>query len=209
MRLPVARNCLLAVLLTGLVGCGEREIYQVTGTVKLTDGTPLPGGRVILTGGASGAHGQIGEDGSFTLGTYRVNDGARPGEYAVAATMAVRAGWPRYTENALTCPFHAAPWLKNSHCGDRIDDDEPSFRGFAARDRRVCRRQFLCTAEEGAAMVVGEFLVGDGTGGLVGRALDCRADHDARPVRCAGIQPCQSVWGLCIALSDCCGAWAT
>jgi hypothetical protein len=122
MRLPVARNCLLAVLLTGLVGCGEREIYQVTGTVKLTDGTPLPGGRVILTGGASGAHGQIGEDGSFTLGTYRVNDGARPGEYAVVIVGATEPDTRSYEEISHGTGKEPRPLIHTKYANARTTD---------------------------------------------------------------------------------------
>jgi len=64
-------------------GCGSSETCTVTGTAKLKDGTPLARGRIILTGGPAGANGRIEEDGSFTIGTYDVDDGAKPGTYKV------------------------------------------------------------------------------------------------------------------------------
>jgi hypothetical protein len=98
MRIPVASGCLIVLMVAGAMGCGGRETYPVSGIVKLTDGTPLPGGRIILTGGASGAHGRIGEDGSFTLGTFRVNDGAKPGEYKVVIVGATEPDTRTYDE---------------------------------------------------------------------------------------------------------------
>jgi hypothetical protein len=98
MNKTVASYCLIVLMCVGAMGCGGRETYPVTGTVKLKDGTPLPGGRVILTGGESGAHGQIGEDGSFTLGTFHVDDGAKPGEYTVVIVGATEPDTRTYEE---------------------------------------------------------------------------------------------------------------
>ena len=65
-------------------GCGPSNgLVPVTGLAKLKDGTPLPGGRVFLTGGEKGANGEIKPDGTFVLGTATLSDGAKPGTYKV------------------------------------------------------------------------------------------------------------------------------
>lgn len=48
------------------------------------DGDPVVGAQVRFQTGRRGAAGQTGEDGRFTLSTYDKNDGAVPGEHAVA-----------------------------------------------------------------------------------------------------------------------------
>lgn len=76
-------------LLAGLIplalaaaGCGSGNgTVAVTGVAKLRDGSPLPRGRVFLTGGSASASGQINPDGTFSLGTFTMTDGARPGVY--------------------------------------------------------------------------------------------------------------------------------
>ena len=83
---------LLIVFCATLLGCkpndGRLPTYPVTGKVVFADGTPLPGGSVIClsdseTNGLS-ARGNIGKDGSFTLGTYQESDGAVAGHHLVA-----------------------------------------------------------------------------------------------------------------------------
>lgn len=75
--------CAIAVVLGCFTGCGGSGTCRVTGTAKLKDGTPLSRGRVIFTGGPSSANGRIQEDGSFTVGTYDIDDGAMAGGYTV------------------------------------------------------------------------------------------------------------------------------
>ena len=83
--------CLAAVAVC-FAGCGgEHKTYPVTGTIKFKDGSPLPVGRIYLEtrdkryGDGMGiyAMGRLKEDGSFVMGTYGVDDGAPPGQYAV------------------------------------------------------------------------------------------------------------------------------
>jgi len=87
-------KCIPIFLVVGLVGCSHRggATYPVTGTVKLSDGKPLAGGRILFqpTGEqTNSARGIIAQDGSFQLTTFEPNDGAVPGEHKVVITPAV------------------------------------------------------------------------------------------------------------------------
>jgi hypothetical protein len=98
--------CWLLVLVC-FAGCGDSGNGRITGTAKLKDGTPLARGRVILTGGRSGANGQIQEDGTFTIGTFTVDDGAKPGNYTVVvvgATTPETRTYEEMTEGKGTAP---------------------------------------------------------------------------------------------------------
>jgi hypothetical protein len=93
MRHCKARGCRglagLAVLaaLAGAAGCGG-ERAPVTGRVAYQDGSPLTEGNVIGQMGEGVAsvtvQGNVKPDGSFSWGTERPGDGARPGLYRVA-----------------------------------------------------------------------------------------------------------------------------
>jgi hypothetical protein len=74
------------------IGCGPRnnphfeKTIPISGKVTLGNGSPLRGGLITLhpkdtTKGES--RGTIGKDGRFTLGTYKISDGAMPGQYTV------------------------------------------------------------------------------------------------------------------------------
>jgi hypothetical protein len=78
---------LALVVLSGLVGCGS-GVYPVKGTV-LFNGKPMAGGGAISfiplndqAGNAPG--GEIAEDGTFSVSTAQLGNGAAPGEYRVA-----------------------------------------------------------------------------------------------------------------------------
>jgi hypothetical protein len=83
------------VILTGLLaigsGCGggveQLEVHPVKGVVHYK-GQPMKGGGTILffpvSEGGKEASGTIKEDGTFTLKTYKEDDGAAPGQYRVA-----------------------------------------------------------------------------------------------------------------------------
>src|SRR5262245_14330401 len=77
---------LVALALTLLGGCGSRR-YPVVGKVVFKDGTPLPGGLVVLSpldsDNHTGAQGYIQPDGTFELGTESPGDGVFPGRYQV------------------------------------------------------------------------------------------------------------------------------
>jgi hypothetical protein len=85
--------CLTAALLAA--GCGSQgpalpEAFPVKGKVLLASGQPLRTGRVTFhpkdqTAGIE-PFAEIQPDGSFTLTTYRLNDGAVPGRYVVTIT---------------------------------------------------------------------------------------------------------------------------
>jgi hypothetical protein len=79
-RLPV-----LAAL-AFLVGCGDGQ-YAVHGRVVYEDGSPLTEGTVVgaMTEGETKvmAQGSVKSDGTFSWGTKRPGDGARPGKYRV------------------------------------------------------------------------------------------------------------------------------
>jgi hypothetical protein len=85
-----ARAFVCLSLLTLCVGCGSSGKYAVTGTVKFADGT-IPQGEIATllftpvarTPESKTASGDIKPDGTFTLMTDVLNDGAYPGEYKV------------------------------------------------------------------------------------------------------------------------------
>lgn len=83
MLLRILAGAASLVVMIFCTGCGDSGMGKVTGVAKLKSGTPLARGRVIFTGGNSGANGAIKEDGSFVMGTNAVNDGAQPGKYTV------------------------------------------------------------------------------------------------------------------------------
>lgn len=73
-------------VVTGCSGGGPVATYTVTGSVKLPDGTPLAGGRMLLRPDENSkysARGEIAEDGTFTLTTFKVGDGAIAGNHRV------------------------------------------------------------------------------------------------------------------------------
>ena len=78
----------------GLTGCNSGR-YQVEGTVKYADGTPVDGGTVIAEGTVEGKlvalQANIEKDGSFKLGGLAPGDGAMPGSYR-AIVMPVALG---------------------------------------------------------------------------------------------------------------------
>lgn len=76
--------------LTGLVGCGSDSPHVVPVKGKISyQGKPLTSGTVMLVpeGSGFGATGQIQPDGSFTLTSFKQNDGAAPGKYKVTVEV--------------------------------------------------------------------------------------------------------------------------
>jgi hypothetical protein len=74
------------VVVAGLAGCGS-DRASVSGRVSYPDGTPLDEGTVIGEAGQGAAavmaQGSIRPDGTFSWGTDRPGDGAKPGKYRV------------------------------------------------------------------------------------------------------------------------------
>lgn len=68
------------------VTCGCGGPYAAEGTVRFSDGAPLPGGRVVVDWGPDskvGSWGLIHPDGSFVIGTNEADDGLPLGTYRV------------------------------------------------------------------------------------------------------------------------------
>src|SRR5262245_33534060 len=87
-RLPAV---VVAVTLLGLAGCGGPRLYPVRGKVVWENGAEareLAGGLVATEAesGSVGARGDIQEDGSFELSTYKPGDGALLGKHRVTVS---------------------------------------------------------------------------------------------------------------------------
>jgi len=79
------------VLAVVVVGCGRGNLPEtapVSGTVTFM-GKPLPGGLVTFhpEGEGNPAFGEIGADGTFSLTTYKPNDGAVLGKHIVTVEV--------------------------------------------------------------------------------------------------------------------------
>ena len=83
-----ARCCYRLAIVVAIAGCSRSSAtYPVTGTVKFSNGQPLAGGRILFqpTGEPSQpAKATIAVDGTFSLGTFEIDDGAVPGHHRVA-----------------------------------------------------------------------------------------------------------------------------
>lgn len=75
------------VVIFGIAGCASGR-YPVVGRVTYEDGTPLTEGNVIgyMSDGGTTVmvQGTVQRDGSFTWGSEKPGDGAKPGKYRVA-----------------------------------------------------------------------------------------------------------------------------
>jgi len=84
------RRALVTLAVTFAMGCGGKRTYDVIGTVKFKDGTPMTEGVVLFEPVDKAAHhsarGFLKPDGSFRLGTHRDDDGAYEGTYKVQVT---------------------------------------------------------------------------------------------------------------------------
>jgi len=82
----------LVLLLCLLVAAGCNRNVQVTGKVAFPDGKPLSTGQVVFESEKISAMGKLSEDGSYTLGTDKENNGLPRGKYRVFITGAVTYG---------------------------------------------------------------------------------------------------------------------
>lgn len=106
--------CLVLFVLPMAVSCSrDQGTVQVSGIARLTDGTPLPQGRIMLIGGETGPSGAIQPDGTFRLGTFTTIDGAKPGYYKVVIVGAANPDTRPYEEQSLH-PELAPPSLIHS-----------------------------------------------------------------------------------------------
>ncbi|MCA9229839.1 MAG: hypothetical protein KDA57_04250 [Planctomycetales bacterium] len=79
-------GCLLFVILVlSALGCGDSKGLVPVEGVVLIEGAPMPGGKILLTpyGKGKPSAGMIQADGTFSLSTYSMNDGAKPGQHRV------------------------------------------------------------------------------------------------------------------------------
>jgi hypothetical protein len=102
---PVA----VAIVLVAVVGCGDRRIdigtpYNVTGTVKFSDGTPLSNVQLyfVPTKGTAPAYGKVADGGAFTLTTSGAKTGACAGTYMVYVRALGDATGPAAASGAAT-----------------------------------------------------------------------------------------------------------
>jgi len=79
------------LILVGLTGCGRKsdrlKTAPASGSVTF-NGKPVPQGSLLFIPTVPGPPGQanLKPDGTFVAGTYEIDDGLVPGEYAVAIT---------------------------------------------------------------------------------------------------------------------------
>jgi hypothetical protein len=76
---------LLLVFLSECAGCGTAGAAKVSGTLKLSDGTPLIKARITARNESTGnwASGTTNQEGHFTLGTENEDEGLPLGEYGL------------------------------------------------------------------------------------------------------------------------------
>lgn len=90
---PISLGVVLAILVTGCGGDNVPETAPVSGTVMYL-GRPVPGGTVIFhpkdKQKGNPGYGEIQSDGTYTLTTYKKDDGAILGDHTV--TVEVFAG---------------------------------------------------------------------------------------------------------------------
>lgn len=94
---------LLLVLAAGGCGGDDRlETAPVTGTVTY-NGDPLQIGSLLFVpvGGGPSAQANIEPDGSYTMGTYDLTDGAIPGEHKVMITAITSPGGSGLPEDQI------------------------------------------------------------------------------------------------------------
>jgi len=71
-------------------GCGGR--CQVTGKVTFSDGTPLTFGTVTFSNDTTMCKGDVQEDGTYRMRTFKPGDGVPPGTYKIYITGTLQFG---------------------------------------------------------------------------------------------------------------------
>jgi hypothetical protein len=104
-QLP-CRLTAFALFLAMATGCGSGKTAPVGGKVVFKDGTPLTAGQVVFRPVDEklqvSARGDIEQDGTFILGTYKDGDGAVPGKYQALINPPPR---PKKREKAIGKPI--------------------------------------------------------------------------------------------------------
>ncbi len=91
-RLCLSLSIYGTVVLAGCSGNSPATTFQVSGTVKLSDGQPLTAGRILFRPDKDSkysARGGINQDGAFELTTFKEGDGAIAGVHKVMITPEV------------------------------------------------------------------------------------------------------------------------
>lgn len=100
----------IGVVLGSLVGCGDKGLVRLTGTVTL-DGEPLEAATVTFMrtdGKGRPASGLTSADGAFELTSFRSGDGLPPGEYRVTISKVVDGADFRTSSNSIEEKHRAA-----------------------------------------------------------------------------------------------------
>jgi hypothetical protein len=122
-RPATALALFLLMLVVPACGSGNARVHPVHGRVTF-NGQPTPGAMVVFhpaakeMDNAARPSGQVGPDGSFSLSTFRPNDGAPEGEYNVAIVWLVADAKPdpttEETPNRLP-PRYSDPRTSDLH----------------------------------------------------------------------------------------------
>lgn len=106
MRLGVVRKPVLLCVVLGasclaITGCGG-TVNPVRGKVTFADGKPLANGRIVYSSPELkiSANGEIQPDGSYSLSTHTLNDGAPEGNYTVTIIAYEPVEYPQEAEPA-------------------------------------------------------------------------------------------------------------
>lgn len=78
--------CSVLSLVACLAGCSDPAVH---GSIKYTDGSPVPKGILILQNQESQGIGELKPDGSFQIYQFKPGDGLKPGKYEGYITGAV------------------------------------------------------------------------------------------------------------------------
>ena len=125
-------------------GCGGN--VKVTGKVSFPDGEPLSTGQVIFESEKISAMGKLSEDGSYTLGTDKENNGVPRGKYRVYITGAVTYGeappppGDMYARRGSESPLAASiPLVHRKYMSVETSGIEVEVQGTMTHDIKVER----------------------------------------------------------------------
>ena len=137
-----------ALLLLALAGCGKPSRSVPAGGRVLLDGQPIAGAAVLFSPVAGGVPGRAttAEDGSFTLSTFDVGDGAMVGLHRVGISKMDVTGFVA-TEDGLSGKLDGRTIKTRTLVPKRYMD--PATSGFEAMVERGAanRFEFALTSE--------------------------------------------------------------
>ena len=137
-----------ALLLLALAGCGKPSRSVPAGGLVMLDGQPIAGAAVLFSPVAGGVPGRAttAEDGSFTLSTFDVGDGALVGVHRVGISKMDVTGFVA-TEDGLSGKLDGRQIEMRSVVPERYMN--PATSGFEATVERGAanRFEFALTSE--------------------------------------------------------------